>query len=147
MYKNILVAYDGSDHAAKACEVAQEIAAKFGAALHLLHIVTHEHAPSAIEQFAKSEHVDNPDRIEVEAAGAQLLDPMVRAAQDAGVADVRTDVARGDPTEQILDYTRNSDVDMIVMGRRGVGRVEGLLVGSVSSKVSTLADCAVLTVK
>lgn len=147
MYKNILVAYDGSDHAKKAARVAQEVAAKFDATLHLLYVVGHEHAPDAVAQFAKSEHIDNPDTVEVEAAAANLLNPLERAAHDAGVKAILTSVSRGDPTEELLSYARNGGIDMIVMGRRGVGRIEGLLMGSVSSKVSALADCAVLTVK
>lgn len=147
MYKNILVAFDGSDHAKKAARVAQEVAAKFDATLHLLYVVTHEHAPDAVAQFAKSEHIEDADRVEAEAAAARLLDPLERAAHDAGVKAVLKSVTRGDATEELLSYARNGGIDMIVMGRRGVGRVEGLLIGSVSSKVSALADCAVLTVK
>lgn len=42
---------------------------------------------------------------------------------------------------------KRAKADLIAMGRRGLGGVKGLLLGSVSHKVSQLADCSVLTVK
>ena len=60
---------------------------------------------------------------------------------------IRSEVSRGDPAHSILGFAEGGDVDLIVMGRRGLGPFEGLLMGSVSSKVTALADCPVLTVK
>ena len=53
----------------------------------------------------------------------------------------------GDPAERILDCAKREHVDMIVMGTRGLSDLKGLLMGSVSHKVSHLADCACVTVK
>jgi nucleotide-binding universal stress UspA family protein len=52
----------------------------------------------------------------------------------------------GDPAACILEAARNSQARFIVMGRRGLGRLAGLLIGSVSQKVSQLADCTCITV-
>jgi nucleotide-binding universal stress UspA family protein len=39
------------------------------------------------------------------------------------------------------------DFDLVVMGRRGLGGIKGLLMGSLSHKISSMADCTVVTVK
>lgn len=147
MYSNILAAYDGSTHADKAIGVAIELAAKFDADLHLIQVVGHAHASSGAAEYARSEKIDDPDSLEIELARKNLLQRFEPKAREAGIGKFHARVARGDPAEQLLNYIGGSDVDMVVMGRRGVGRVEGLLVGSVSAKISALADSAVLTIK
>jgi nucleotide-binding universal stress UspA family protein len=76
-----------------------------------------------------------------------LLGPAESIAKTAGVRTVVREVLTGDPAECLLDYTRDRAIDLAVLGRRGLGRVRGLLMGSVSSKMSSLAECPVLTVK
>ena len=46
----------------------------------------------------------------------------------------------GDPSERIINYAKDHDVDIIVIGSRGLGTFKGLLLGSVSNKVSHRAD-------
>jgi nucleotide-binding universal stress UspA family protein len=147
MYRNILVAYDGSDHAEKAMDAALELAGKFGAELHLVQVIDHAHASRGTAEFAKAEHAGDPDVVEVEVAKRNLMEKVQKRAQDAGIKALSANVARGDAAEELLAYAKGCGADMMVMGRRGIGRVEGLLVGSVSSKVNSLAGCAVLTVK
>ena len=60
---------------------------------------------------------------------------------------MRTKLLKGSPAREIVDYARKKDVDMIVMGTRGLGDVEGMLLGSVSRGVGMLAECSCLTVK
>ena len=60
---------------------------------------------------------------------------------------VRTVVHEGDPASAILAVAKEADADLIVMGRRGLGDLAGLLLGSVSQKVTHLAECACLTVR
>jgi nucleotide-binding universal stress UspA family protein len=69
-----------------------------------------------------------------------------RRAQSAGVSDIVAHAAWGDPAEAIIDTARREQADAIVMGRRGRGRLAGLLLGSVSQKVSSLAPCVVILV-
>ena len=147
MYRNILIAYDGSTHADKAMGAAIELAAKFDADLHVVQVVDHAHASSGAAEYARSEKIADPDGLETELAKKNLLQRFEAKARDAGVGNLHALVARGDPAEQLLNYVGDSGVDMVVMGRRGVGRVQGLLVGSVSAKVSALANSAVLTIK
>ena len=57
MFRKIVLAFDGSEHAKRAFDVAAEIALGFGAALDIVQVVTHQHAPEAVAAF-KSGHGD-----------------------------------------------------------------------------------------
>jgi len=56
-------------------------------------------------------------------------------------------VTDGDPTKCILAAAASEGVDTIAPGNRGLGNIDGMLVGSVSHKVSHLAECTCITVK
>ena len=57
------------------------------------------------------------------------------------------EVLSGDAAERLLEYAREQAIDLIALGRRGVGQIRGLLMGSVSLKINSLAECPVLTVR
>ena len=68
-----------------------------------------------------------------------IIAEAVKIAVDAGIKDVKTHVREGKPSRTIVDFANNYDMDLIVLGCRGVGEVEAFLLGSVSHKVSSLA--------
>jgi len=147
MFKKIVLAYDGSKHAKRAFDAAAELATKFGAALDIVQVVTHQHASEAVAAFARAEHVENPDQIELAKCSANSLAPVAAKAKARGVRSVNIEVLRGDAAREMLDYARSEHADLIVLGRRGLSRVGGLVLGSVSSHLTSHANCAVLTVK
>jgi nucleotide-binding universal stress UspA family protein len=59
---------------------------------------------------------------------------------------IKTQAAWGDPAEVIVEIARAEQMEAIVIGRRGRGRLAGLLLGSVSQKVASLASCIVIVV-
>jgi nucleotide-binding universal stress UspA family protein len=73
---------------------------------------------------------------------------MARSRADAlGVADVQSESLAGDDIAQsIMDAARRDDVDLIIVGKRGLTRMTGLLLGSVSQKLVSAAPCAVMVV-
>jgi nucleotide-binding universal stress UspA family protein len=145
MIRSILVAIDGSEHATRAATLAADLAAKYGATLHVVQVVPPLVVTKGLEEFAQVEKLDLPTSQEV--ASRHLLGPVESTAATRGVRTVETEVLAGDPAERLLDYVRDRKIDLVVLGRRGLGRVQGLLMGSVSLKLSSLADCPVLTVK
>lgn len=70
-----------------------------------------------------------------------------QSAKAAGVDHVDTMVRTGPPARTIVHVAEEIGADTIVMGSRGLGDLEGLLLGSVSHKVTTLAKCTCVTVK
>jgi nucleotide-binding universal stress UspA family protein len=82
-----------------------------------------------------------------EIIGQRLADGGTRVAREAGASKVNSIAREGDPAAVILDVAREEKIDLIVLGSRGLGTLQGLLVGSVSSKVNRLSDCCCITVK
>lgn len=146
--RQILVAVDGSQPAARALALGADLAARYGATLHLVHVVREltPPMPRGFEEFARVERVDPSLWAEMGRVGEALLDAAQAEARARGVQDVRAEVVTGDPAEELVRYSREHAIDLLVMGRRGLGRIGALLMGSVSAKVSSLAGCPVITV-
>lgn len=145
MIRKILVAIDGSEHALRATRLAADLALRYDADLHLVQVVPQLVVSKELEEFAEVEKIDVPTSFDV--ATRYLLGSAESISETAGVRRVFKDVLTGDPAERLLEHTKHKEIDLIVLGRRGLGRVSGLLMGSVSLKVNSLAECPVLTVK
>lgn len=133
----ILLAVDqtGSSDRAVADAIARARAA--GADLVVLSVVEPHNLRLA---GGRSRRVDQErDRL---AAGAQAI---VRGAREAGVAATWL-IWEGDPAESILDASRSERADLIVLGSRARTNLRRLILGSVSSEVSRLANCGVVVV-
>jgi nucleotide-binding universal stress UspA family protein len=144
--KNVMVAVDGSPPATRALALGADIAMRYGAGLHVVHVVAEVTVPEELEEFARTERVDRPDWVELGRVGEAVIGAARAEASAKGVQDVRTRVLTGDPPEQLLGYAHDHAINLLLMGRRGRGRIRGLLMGSVSAKVSSLAECPVVTV-
>ena len=144
MFKTILVAVDGSDQSRDALATACDLAKTYKAKLHIIHAPQFVSETIAIGYSAVPIPPTNEDIVE---AGKEIIGDAVEQAAKQGVSDPVTQVGHGDPARVIVEYAKSHDVDMIVMGRRGLGSFSAVLVGSVTNKVAHHADCAVLTVK
>ena len=82
----------------------------------------------------------------MEKIGETIIEKCQAQAKTAGVENVKAAVLQGDSTDLILKSAKANQVDMIVMGRRGLGEIESLLLGSVSSQVCNQAECTCVTV-
>jgi nucleotide-binding universal stress UspA family protein len=137
MINKILLAVDGSQPAERAVPVACELAQKFGAEVLVFHV-----RPTGVGRAAAFE-------LESDDEAANLIDRVAKWLKDQGVSargEVVTAV-HGQEAREILDAVKTEDVDLIVMGSRGLGDLAGLLVGSVAHKVLHLADRPVLIVR
>jgi nucleotide-binding universal stress UspA family protein len=145
--EHILCADDGSEAALKAVEAAAELATKTGASLTALAVIDAGNFGSAdVVAFARSEGLDMGAAVAARVdAAAEYLARCQIIAQRHGVVRFRSEKRTGDdPATEILDFAREHAVDLIVVGSRGMGRLPGLLLGSVSQKLASLARCSVL---
>ena len=172
--KRILVATDGSDHAQRALGLGVEIAAKFGAELLILHVITDnplsererallesEYAGELAIRFGSSaeplgSEVSGHGLLAREAErsaamrnmiGERLLSDSERLARSGGVPNVQTILAHGDPARMILTVANENTAEAIVLGSRGFGELRSFLLGSVSHKIAHVAHCTTIIVK
>lgn len=146
MINRILVPVDGSEGSKKALELACELGGKQGAALHVLHIAQPPPGKRVLVLGAAAVTVE-ADPEELKKAGEQVVSSAKEIAKDHGFDKVSASVVGGDPAAQIIDYAKSKKIDMIVMGTRGLSDLSGLLMGSVSHKVTHLAPCTCVTVR
>lgn len=140
----ILVPTDFSKFSQAALGYAAAFAEKFGAELHLLHVV---------QNLA----VMIPDSVNVMPPVGPSIEQMtsaVREALDRTIAENKLEslkvvkaVREGTPFYEIIQYAKESDIDLIVMGTHGHSGLVHVLLGSVSEKVVRKAPCPVLTVR
>lgn len=139
---SIVVATDGSPCAERAIDVAAMLAKISGAALLIL-TVGGNVSGDELRQIAKAEG-GTPEALDLLAN--RILEQASKRAAGTGVDNVRVQTAWGDPAEMIIETARRERGDAIVAGRRGRGRLTGLLLGSVSQKLVALAPCMVIVV-
>ena len=154
LYSKIMVAYDGSDHAKDALRYAKELATLNPEAT--VHVVQALSVGAMDFQATYSDGVYY-GQIDYEQY-KKLLDATLAAAKAAmadslgdSLADLgeraTTEVVPGNtPASVLADYAKRHDIDLIVMGRRGLGAIRGML-GSVSFSLLRETEIPVLTVK
>lgn len=146
MIKSILVAVDGSEGSKKAMELACDLGKKQGASLHVIHVAQPPPGKRVLVLGAAAVTVEATPE-ELNKAGEQVVSSARDIARSHGFNDISVSLVGGDPTARIIDCAKKKDVDMIVMGTRGLSDLSGLLIGSVSHKVTHLAPCTCVTVR
>jgi nucleotide-binding universal stress UspA family protein len=140
MFSKILVATDGSQDALHAADVAGELATRFGSCVTLLSV----YSPSPIS---------NTDFGVYEVEDAIIRDVHAAVLSRTAAAFVKRDLefeARqetGNPAAVIVNVAEQEHMDLIVVGRHGMGGLRRFLLGSVSDRVAHYAHCPVLIVK
>ena len=148
MFSNILVAVDGSDHALKAADAACALAKVHGARLVVLTVAKPVKGMSQnVKEYMYAEHIAGEPQYVLSEMARSVLTEVENRARKLSLANVKTVVREGQPARRIVEYAKEHDVDLIVMGSRGLGDIGGMLLGSVSHKVNSLAECSCLTVK
>lgn len=147
MFKTILVAADGSDHATKALDIACDLAQRYGAKLIVLSVYRHHSALEGTHTLVGGASEIEPPDATLGRLAREVVDAALARARANGAPEVEGLVRRGPPARTIVQVAKERGADAIVMGSRGLGDVEGFLLGSVSHKVSSLAECTCITVK
>lgn len=141
----ILAATDGSEAGNRAVQLAARLAKENKADLKILHVINPQNlAMDQLKEYALWEHATLGEVLNT-FAEEKLLDAK-KQAESLGVTGVKTECPYGDIVETIIETAKNDHMDMIVVGKRGRGRLSGLVLGSVSQKVVSVAPCAVVVV-
>lgn len=145
MLQKILVAVDGSEYSKKALDFACELAAKFNASLHIVH-VPQGAAADRVMVLGGASVMIHAGREQIEKAGRKLIEAAQEIAEENLPGRVSTELRGGDPAVEIVASAQETAADCVVIGSRGLGDFGGLLLGSVSHKVNHSAPCTCITV-
>ncbi len=142
MFKKILCPVDFSEFTKEVIAYAADISKRYGAELHVLHVIPNLTYFTPYESFLTPENLvaiekniqDDVDRDFKKVLGRVDID--VRKAVRTGVAFV-----------EIIDYAKTEGIDLIVMGTHGRSGIEHILIGNVAEKVVRKSPCPVMTIR
>ncbi len=140
MFEKILLAVDGSEHSQRAAHAAAELARAIKAK-NLRIVSVYEAVPT---------YLGEPNLSEAIASRSAEAEKVLQAAEQAvGAipAQIHREVLEGPVAEAIITVAATRKSDLIVMGSRGLGRLQGALLGSTTQKVVNHSHCPVLIVR
>ena len=142
--KRILVPTDFSKFSQNALSYAIALADKFGAELYLLHVV--QNLGVMIPDMVNVVPPIMPSNEQMTSAVREALGKVIK---DNKLERFKTkpEVRLGTPFYEIIQFAKETDADLIVMGTHGHSGLAHVLLGSVTEKVVRKAPCPVLTVR
>lgn len=138
MIKNILVPVDGSSSSDRAVAQAISIADLCESKLNFLYVAN-------INQLAINACLSDAILAAVRKAGDVILERAVNMVPSDIKYEIFSEI--GSPAVTILEFEKQINSDLIVMGSRGLGLVKGVLLGSVSQYIVEQSTCPVMVVK
>jgi nucleotide-binding universal stress UspA family protein len=147
MIKKILVATDASAASSRAVRFAARLSVQHESELLILNVIRDMQLPQALR--------DNPDfesfydaRDELMRQAADLiLKEAKQLAKKEGAKNVHTAIGSGDPATSVAGFARRRNIDMIVVGTRGLSKVKAASMGSVSRKLLDLSEVNCLVIR
>lgn len=150
MLEKLLVPIDGSEPAEKALYFALDLAEKFGSKVNILNVIPNIETPLAPYPTVDS---STPMWVEeyledMKEKKSEMLENYLEEARDRKTElEISTELKQGRPADVIVELVEEGDYDMIVMGSRGLGMVQEVVLGSVSREVVDKSTKPVLIVK
>ena len=142
--RNILVATDFGEASGTALTYGRELARRFHATLHLLHVV--DDLSARVATATGLPYDVSAAQREIEAEAGRQLNGLMAGENPHEIAFETAQITSTSPAEAIVLYAKDARVDLIVMGTRGRGGLTHFFLGSVAERVVRTAPCPVLTV-
>ncbi len=142
LFKRILVATDGSESAEKAASHAINIAKIAGAELYALYVISTKYSVTTRSVKGWTDEFEEG----LAKRGRAAICNVEQLGKEAGLK-VKPIILKGIPAEQILNYAEKNDIDLIVMGTKGLKGIEKFLMGSVAENVIRHSKVPVLIVR
>lgn len=151
LFKNILLAFDGSKSSSKASEYAIYLSKVENASLTFLHILDNIKQGGVIglrARYGDTNLVEGYKRARKKDAEKWIL-PIQKRAIDQGVRTVIAIIEddKNSKIETIVDFIEKNNIDLIVTGSRGLSQFKQMLVGSIASGIISHSKCPVLIIR
>jgi len=143
-FKKILFPVDLSEVSPKIAPWALGLARTFEADVHVVYVARlFEHFTTA---YVSSESIENFEKELIEGAERALSDFVKRHFENRGFDRCQAKVVVGDAADEILEYIKSEQIDMVVMGTHGRKGLERVLFGSVADRVVKMSSAPVFTI-
>ena len=147
MFNRLLVPVDGSESSDRALDKAIKLGKQFRSEIFVLTVIHDAYilrATSTTAHYGVVSHQSaNQEAINI---SKKILDEAEKKFVDYDFP-FHTHSVIGDAAQEILSYTRNKEIELIVMGNRGMGAFSRTILGSVSNKIVNSSPVSVLVVK
>lgn len=147
--RRILVAIDGSNPSFKASNYAIDLAKRYNTELIVLFILSPvPYSQFVYDNIGSTKEIETIEKEKAQQGAQKEVDKVKQKAREKKVS-LKTEllVKYTSVTREIVKYAQEMNVDMIVIGSRGLTGFKKLLLGSVASGVVTYSHCPVLVVK
>lgn len=147
LIRKILVAVDGSKPSLEASIQAIDLAKRFEAELIAIHVIDPRYSRLETALSPRPGRLKEAVMLAME-KGKQNLDKVKQNATEKNVR-VKTDIIVGKTSvaNEIVEYAEEENINIIIIGSRGISGFKRMLLGSVASQVVTYAHCPVFVVK
>jgi nucleotide-binding universal stress UspA family protein len=146
MIKKILVAVDASGTANRAVVMAAYLASKHEAELLILHVIRDMQLPAVLKEAPELEEFNHTREDILRQVANTILSDASSLAKKEGAIKIQTAIGSGDPASSVVGFAKRRNIDTIVIGTRGLGKMKGLVMGSVSRKIvdNSEANCIIV---
>lgn len=139
MYQQILLAADGSENSMRAANEALKIAkVSPNCIVTILFVIDIEKVKTEVL------HATSIDSLYMERR--QKLAPLEQLFETAGI-NTQVEMIHGTPGPEIVRYANSHDIDLVIIGSRGLNSLQEMVLGSVSHKVMKRVNCPAMIVK
>jgi len=147
-YNKILVPYDGSAFSQKALETAKIISKAYGATLYLITIIDiSDVSPPGLIRSKKSKKTLDQIKDSMKKSVEKVLKQKKQECESEGIM-MFTNINEGSISDELLKSISKNNIDLVIIGSRGLSGFSKIrALGSVSRKISELADCPVMIVR
>jgi nucleotide-binding universal stress UspA family protein len=143
-YTTVMVGTDGSDSAGRAVDKAAAVARDADATLVIL--TAYRPMSSREAQDARDALGDEAYKVTGSSPAESVLAEAADRARGVGAAKVETAAVEGDPVDALVNEALRREIDLLVVGNRGLNSLAGRLLGSVPANITHKANCDVLIV-
>jgi nucleotide-binding universal stress UspA family protein len=142
--RNVLVATDFGEASGTALLYGRELARRFNATLHVLHVV--DDLSARVMTASGLPYDVSPAQRDIETQARRQLDGLIAGENASELAIETAQITSTSPADAIVLYAKDAHVDLIIVGTRGRGGLTHFFLGSVAERVVRTAPCPVLTV-
>ena len=147
MINKILVATDASSASSRAVTFAAKLSVQHEAELLILNVIRDMQLPPELKNAPEFEAFNNARDDLMRQAADQILSDAKQIAKKGGAKKVQTAIGSGDPATSVAGFAKRRNIDLIVVGTRGLSKISASAMGSVSRKLLDLTDINCLVIR